>query len=449
MNSVLQIIYNQIQKRPESPALFSYVSNTYHPMSYLDMGLTAQQLGQWMAMHCASGNRIVIWSTNNWQWAITDLAAQLCGAISIPLYPTTGNDQLDYILSDASPSIVFVDTLTDARLTTLSKISGLKKIIVFDNKRPENAPDLVLSFSDALSETTTPSALNDSQWVTNRLNDTLTILYTSGTTGTPKAVPLTHNNIVQNFLGLQDIIPISHTDSTLSFLPLSHIFERTVGFYCVLGVGAAIYYATSMDTVAKDLLNAKPTFIISVPRLYEKIHTKVMQTTGVKKSILKLALCIGKQFKKGHGQLLPTDWCFHPSIKKLGAMFGLVSGGAALSPHIEEFFNAIGLPVQGYGLTETSPIISANFDKAIGSVGKVLPNVQLNVLPDTECRQRTQQVCGYLMYQYRAFTDDGFFKTGDCGYVDDHGYLFITAEKKNLLCFLMAKMFPQPTSRTY
>jgi len=447
MNSVLQIIYNQIQKRPKSPALFSYVSNTYHPMSYLDMGLTAQQLSQWMAMHCDSGNRIVIWSTNNWQWAITDLAAQLCGAISIPLYPTTGNDQLDYILSDASPSIVFVDTLTNARLSTLSKISGLKKIIVFDDKRPDNAPDLVLRFSDTLSETTKPDALNESQWVTNRLDDTLTILYTSGTTGTPKAVPLTHNNIVQNFLGLQDIIPISHTDSSLSFLPLSHIFERTVGFYCVLGVGAAIYYATSMDTVAHDLLNAKPTFIISVPRLYEKIHAKVMQTTGVKKRILKLALCIGKQFKKGHWLWAIAHRLVFSSIhqKTGGNVRFLVSGGAALSPHIEEFFNAIGLPVvQGYGLTETSPIISANLDQTIGSVGKVLPNVQLNVLPDTEIAVKGPSVfSGYLnVSNTDTFTDDGFFKTGDCGYVDDHGYLFITGRKKELIVLSNGKNVP-------
>lgn len=438
MNSVLHIIHHQIQARPQSAALYSYESHTYAPMSYLEMGLLAQQLSAWISTFCAPKERLVIWASNCWEWAITDFATQLSGAISIPLYPTTGIDQLNYILGDARPAIVFVDSLSSKRLSILSNIQGIKKIISFSNNLPDQASDLVMRFSEIMTQISKPTSLDEAQWVANRLDDPLTILYTSGTTGPPKAVPLTHNNIVQNFTGLQHIIPITNTDSSLSFLPLSHIFERTVGFYCVLGVGASIFYAQSMDTVAQDLLKAKPTFIISVPRLYEKIHAKVMQTTGIKKRILLIALTIGHRLKKGHWLWNIAHRIVFSSIhqKTGGNVRFLVSGGASLSSHIESFFNAIDLPViQGYGLTETSPIISANLDQKIGSVGKVLPNITLKLLDDGEITVKGPSVfSGYLNTPNTdTFTDEGYFKTGDYGHIDENGYLFITGRKKELI----------------
>lgn len=438
MNSVLDIIFKQVKQRASSPALYYLESGAYLPISYQHMALSAQRLSQWVSSVAPPGDRVVIWSNNCWQWAVTDLAIQLSGGVSVPVYPTAGADQLSFIFSDASPTVVFLDTLSDDRLAALQAIQGLKKVVVFGHvdQRPGN--DLVLDFSDAMDAVPDIHALDASLWVQDRLHDTLTILYTSGTTGVPKAVPLTHNNIVQNFLGILDTIPISHTDSSLSFLPLSHIFERTVGYYCVLGVGASIYYAQSMDTVATDLLLSKPTVIISVPRLYEKIYAKVMAVTGLKKGVLMLALWIGRLFdsKRALWRLAYRVVFSKIHEKTGGNVRFLVSGGAPISSHIEVFFNAIGLPVvQGYGLTETSPIITANFDQRVGSVGQPLSNLSVRISDDGEiCVKGESVFSGYLnVSNDGVFTSDGFFNTGDLGHLDSDGYLVITGRKKELI----------------
>ena len=356
MNSVLDIIFKQVTTRSEQPALH-YLDDqmTYVPITYREMALISQQFSSYLTSFVQSNSRVVIWSNNCWQWAIADLAIQLADAVSVPVYPTAGEDQLDYIFSDASPEVVVVDQLSKDRLTILKRVSSIKKIIVIGDIEERPGDDSVIGFDDALATVSPSTDFQSSQWKKDRMSDLFTILYTSGTTGVPKAVPLTHENVVSNFLGILDIIPISHTDASLSFLPLSHIFERTVGFVCVMGVGATIYYAESIDTVARDLLVAKPTFIISVPRLYEKIYQKVMgNASGAKKVILKLALAIGRNFSESNPLWKVAYKVVFSKIheKTGGNVRFLVTGGAPISAHIETFFNAIGLPVvQGYGLT--------------------------------------------------------------------------------------------------
>jgi long-chain acyl-CoA synthetase len=438
MNSVLDIIFKQVQLRSSEPALH-YLENTqYVPISYHAMALNAERLGVFVQSVCDPGQHVVIWSNNCWQWAIADLSIQLAGGVSVPVYPTSGMDQLTYIFNDAKPVLIFVDELTSKRLSIISKIEGLKKVVVFGKVDERPGRDLVIDFDDALASVEEVQKLTNELWMKDRLNDPFTTLYTSGTTGTPKAVPLTHNNIVQNFLGILDIIPIENTDASLSFLPLSHIFERTVGFVCVLGVGATIYYAESMDTVARDLLIAKPTFIISVPRLYDKIYAKVMGNAGVKKIILALALGIGANFKRdGFLWKLAYKVVFSKIHQKTGGNVRfLVSGGAPISRHVEKFFNAIGLPVvQGYGLSETSPIITANLDQKVGSVGKPLDNLDVKIADDGEiCVKGPSVFSGYSNGSNDdVFTEDGFFRTGDLGYFDHQGYLYVSGRKKEII----------------
>ena len=347
MNSVLDLIYKQIKQRPSQPALHYLEDDVFVPITYHEMALGAERLTVYIQEHCEPGDNVVIWANNCWQWAITDLAIQLADAVSVPVYPTAGEDQLEYIFNDSKPVLIFVDSLTDARVKAVKGIDSVKKVISFEKLQEVKSDDILTEFNDVMNGLPEVAMINDPNWVKDRLNLPLTTLYTSGTTGIPKAVPLTHNNIVQNFLGILDIIPITSSDSSLSFLPLSHIFERTVGFFCVMGVGASIYYAESIDTVARDLLVAKPTFIISVPRLYEKIYQRVMaNATGIKKSILKLALLIGRFFQRGILWSIAYKLVFSKIHQKTGGNVRfLVTGGAPISTHIEMFFNDTGSPV--------------------------------------------------------------------------------------------------------
>ena len=439
MNSVLEIIYKQVKAHLNKPALHYLDDGEYIPITFKDMALYAERFSTYLTQVAENDSRIVLWSNNCWQWAVSDLAIQLAGKVSVPVYPTAGNDQLDYIFNDASPSIVIIDHLSKDRLAFLNTVESIKKIIVIGSIEERPSDGSVILFDDAMDTDDIKVSLTDSLWTKDRLGDLFTILYTSGTTGVPKAVPLTHHNIVQNFIGISEIIPITNQDASLSFLPLSHIFERTVGFVCVLGVGAQIFYAESIDTVARDLLVARPTFIISVPRLYEKIYQKVVANAkGLKKVILSLALKIGGTFNQN--QLL---WKLAYKIvfskihqKTGGRVRFLVTGGAPISSHIEVFFNSIGLPVvQGYGLTETSPIITGNLDKKVGSVGKLLDNLEVRIEDDGEiCVKGPSVFSGYLNVDNAdVFTSDGFFRTGDLGRLDADGYLYVTGRKKEII----------------
>ena len=344
-----------------------------------------------------------------------------------------------YIFEDANPSVVIVDHLTKERFDFLKTIQSINKIIVVFSTDEQIKDDNVIHFDNAMDKSDIQTSLTDSLWTKDRLTDLFTVLYTSGTTGVPKAVPLTHNNIVQNFIGISEIIPITNQDASLSFLPLSHIFERTVGFVCVLGVGAQIFYAESIDTVARDLLVARPTFIISVPRLYEKIYQKVVANAkGLKKAILSLALNIGRVFNENHFLWkLAYKVVFSKIHQKTGGRVRfLVTGGAPISAHIEVFFNSIGLPVvQGYGLTETSPIITGNLDKKVGSVGKPLDNLEVRIEDDGEiCVKGPSVFSGYSNVDNAdVFTSDGFFRTGDLGRFDAERYLYVTGRKKEII----------------
>jgi long-chain acyl-CoA synthetase len=440
MNSVLDILYHQVLQRPHQPALYYLdASLTYQPITYQRMAGMADQfslaLNDWMS----PGDNVVIWANNGWQWAISDIAIQLSGGVSVPIYPTIGGDQLAYILDDAQPSVIITDAQTPEQWAQLSSLSYVKKVIVISAASCHSAAANIIDFDSACARYPMPETIRTKNWQKDRRKSTLTMLYTSGTTGLPKAVPLTHNNIVENFLGLLSVIPITSDDASISFLPLSHIFERTVGFFCVLGVGGRIYYAESIETLSRDLLIAKPSFIISVPRLYEKVYHSVWaKAKGVKRGMLTLAVAIGQRWPRPHwfGRMAHRI-VFAKIHEKLGGNVRfLVTGGAPISRVINTFFDAVGLPVvQGYGLTETSPIITVNLDGVIGSVGQPLKNVQVRILDDGEvCVHGPSVFSGYQNTNNQGvFTDDGFFKTGDLGRWDNNGYLYITGRKKELI----------------
>ncbi|HAR36105.1 MAG TPA: long-chain fatty acid--CoA ligase, partial [Acidobacteria bacterium] len=298
-----------------------------------------------------------------------------------------------------------------------------------------------------------------------------TIIYTSGTTGVPKGAMLSHYNLVSNVQALRSVIEFTNKDTALSFLPLSHVLERMCTFAWIY-VGATIAYAESVDTVAQNLVEARPTIMVSVPRLFDKFYARVidnvLSSSSLKKKIFFWALKVGRKHaqkkinKEGISFWLKFRYrlayklVFSKIVEKTGGRVRFfVSGGAPLSRDIAEFFYAMGiLVIEGYGLTETSPVIAVNRleDFRFGSVGKIVPGVEVRIAPDGEIWARGPNVMkGYFKKEAetREAFEDGWFKTGDIGYLDKDGYLVITDRKKDIIVTAGGKnVAPQPIENT-
>ncbi len=391
----------------------------------------------------AKGSRVAIMSTNRPEWNIGDYAIMQLGAYQIPLYPTLAEHDVKFIIEDAEINVVFVgdaqlfekvkkvvaDIKHDVKIYSFNKIEGAShwQELVEIGKKTE--VDL-----ETYRNAVTP-------------DDILTLIYTSGTTGTPKGVMLTHDNLVQNFKKSAVLLPPNVTHA-LSFLPLSHIFERMISYlYAYLNI--ATYYAESMDTIVADIQFVKPSGFSTVPRLLEKVYDKIVEKgkslTGIKRAIFFWSLSLAEKydtdknwwytFKLGIARKL----VFKKWQEALGGNIQvIISGGAALNPRLARVFWAAGLPVfEGYGLTETSPVISVNHFDAIkfGSVGKPIEGVEVKIADDGEILVKGHNVMkGY--YNKPELTDEaidneGFFHTGDIGEFIN-GYLKITDRKKEM-----------------
>ncbi len=406
------------------------------------------------------GDRVALLSENRPQWAITDYAALALGALDVPVYPTLTVKQVEYILRDSGAVAVFVSTaeLLAKVQEVRSRLPALKHIIAFNGGLEGNG---VMSFESFEAR---GRELKDPGWEARALaarpDDVATIIYTSGMTGEPKGVMLTHGNITSNVVAGLKRIPVQESpdlQECLSFLPLSHIFERMAGHYLMLHAGVVINYAVSIDTVSADMMDIKPTLMCAVPRLYEKIYARVQENalagSAIKRNIFFWAKRVGEACadldlaKKP----LPADLKVLRRIadklvfSKLRARTGgrlrfFVSGGAPLNPEIARFFFAAGLPVmEGYGLTETSPVITVNTPEEVklGTVGKVLPGIEVTIADDGEILTRGPHVMkGYFNRPdatAEMIDSEGWLHTGDIGELDAEGFLRITDRKKDLL----------------
>ena len=422
------------------------------------------------------GDRVAILSENRPEWAITDYACLTAGCTDVPIYSTLPARQIAYILRDAGAVAVFVSTAEQlAKIQEIrAELPALRHVISFD---ADATGDEVMPLSELLERGSAARAQHP-EWRERALqtgpDDLATLIYTSGTTGDPKGVMLTHWNIASNVNAIDAILEEilgseSRTEECLSFLPLSHILERTAGNYAMFMGGVLINYATSVDTVAAEMGEVHPTIMFSVPRLYEKIYARVLENalsgSAVKRGIFFWAkrnaeawtdLVLEKRpvpawlaAKKRLGDKLV--------FSKLQARTGgnlkvFVSGGAPLNAEINKFFYAAGLPIlEGYGLTETSPVLAVNtFENfRLGTVGKPLPNVEIRIAEDGEILARGPNVMkGYYQRPKEtadAFTEDGFLRTGDIGHLDADGFLTITDRKKDVLVTAGGKnIAPQP-----
>jgi long-chain acyl-CoA synthetase len=346
-------------------------------------------------------DRIAILSENRYEWAIVDLAIQMVGGINVSLYTTLPPKQCEFILKDSEAKLFFVSTGIQLKkaVEVFDNCPDLKHVVAFDEPKVQKYMENdFVSLFDTVCADGVKSEPKNSETIKKRAleaepENVATLIYTSGTTGNPKGAMLTHRNIVSNVKSAHEAISIGETDRCLSFLPLCHSFERTGGYYAMMAGGAEIYYAESVDTVAKNMLEVHPTIVISVPRLFEKIYNLVMSNvkegSAIQQSIFEWALDIGKRYWQGERGLISmqkkiADKLVFDKLKQRtgGNIRFFVSGGAALPADIGTFFMSAGLNIlEGYGLTETSPVMCCNRygEEEMGTVGKVINGVTVGI----------------------------------------------------------------------
>lgn len=422
----------------------------------------------------AKGDRVAIMSANRLEWALCDYASVSLGALLVPIYPSLLSEQVRYILNDSEAKVIIVsDPVQVEKVQKASKeLKFTKHFFVFDTSGEKLAQPWRM-FSE-LSELGEAFLAKESDYIPRSIekvapDDWATIIYTSGTTGEPKGAILTHKNLISNIENGSAVLEVKPDDVFLSFLPLSHIFERMAGHYLSCYHGCTVGYAESVDTVAQNLLEVRPTVMVSVPRLYEKIYARVLEAVEMgpplKRKIFYWAIKVGKEYvnKVMYHKPVPgwlnfkRNLAFKLVFKKLQDRVGgrnrfFVSGGAPLSAEIAEFFGAAGIKIlEGYGLTETSPVITVNHEDSFrfGAVGHVLPNVEVKIAEDGEILTRGDHVMvGYYKKEAEtkeAIDEDGWFHTGDIGLIDEDDFLKITDRKKNIIVTSGGKnIAPQP-----
>ena len=417
------------------------------------------------------GDKVALLAENRYEWPLVDLAVVGLGAVTVPIYPTLTSAQVRFVVENSEARIAVVSSAAqlDKMLEAVAGPSQIQAVVCMDPApaRPgTHAFDALVERGRALSREQ-PGAFRDAARAV-RADDLATIIYTSGTTGEPKGALLTHGNITSNVWACRQVVELLSTDRCLSFLPLCHIFERMAGLYAMLSAGVSIAYAESLDAVAANAVEVRPTVLCGVPRFYEKVYARVMEggraAHGLRRALFNWGLGAGaKRARAGFERLAltPLDavqaWLADRLVAaKIRARVGgrlrfCISGGAPLAPKVMEFFFAIGIPViEGYGLTETSPVICLNRPgrEKPGSVGPPIPGVEVRIGEDGEILTRGPHVMrGYYKNEAatRAALREGWFRTGDVGHLDGDGCLFITDRLKDLLVTAGGKkVAPQP-----
>jgi long-chain acyl-CoA synthetase len=409
------------------------------------------------ALGIRAGDRVAIWSENRPEWNLADLASLAIGAVDVPIYATQARPQVEYILADSTARAVFVSpAFSQDALELKSRLPNLDFVIAIEEESGSSVgiEDLVDKGRALYGE---QPDLYEALWRAATADELATILYTSGSTGDPKGVMLTHKNLTANVLNSTRWLQMEgRRELALTYLPFSHIFERAV-WYLYAYTGATVAYAESIESVARNLLEVRPTVMTSVPRMFEKIYARIIErglSAGFpKKQIFLWALNVGRRWAEKRdrgehvGSLLELQHKIADTLvfKKWREAVGgnvtmFISGGAPLAPEIGYLFLAAGLPIlQGYGLTETSPSVSCNTEmrNRIGTVGPVIDGVSIRIEADGEILVKGDTVMkGYYNRpadNEEAFTSDGWFRTGDIGLIDPDGFLVITDRKKDLI----------------
>jgi long-chain acyl-CoA synthetase len=458
MNDTLpRMVLHQARRLKSETALRRKEEGEYRDISWEKLEENIRLFARGLlALGLRRGERVALMAPNCPEWAYADLGALSCGAISVPVYHTEGLSTLLHIVKDSGSRFLFIHSplLAEELSGHLDQLPELERVILLEGGT--EAPEVLSRKEFEAGAAGIGTDEVDPLLAQGEANDIASIVYTSGTTGLPKGVTLTHRNILSNIEACCRLFDIGERDECLSFLPLSHVLERMAGYYFMLYQGAAIAYAENVDSVPVNLTEAQPTILISVPRLYEKMYARVMERVlsgpWIKKQIFFAALksCRTLVRKELAGQdpgrlrrlLAETarTTVFAPLRNHLGGRLRFfISGGAPLGREVVEFFMAAGLPIyEGYGLTETSPVIAANSPGAIrlGTVGRPIAGTEVRIAEDGEILVKGPGVFQGYWNNPEATEEafvDGWFKTGDVGTLDADGFLAITDRKKDLI----------------
>ena len=465
-----ELLLNSVRSYPKPDFLLVKKSGRFAPISTEEFGTRVRHFSLGLQdLGMAKGDKLVILSENRPEWTMTDFACLAAGGVTVPIYTTLMPEAVKYIVNDSDAAFVVYSNESQGEKIAAVKaeLPRVRQFITF----ADTAPAGCLTFDQVIRrgaeiDRARPQAFEEKA-LRVTADDEASIIYTSGTTGIPKGVVLTHGNLVFNVKTAVASLDFNVTDTVLSFLPLSHILERMVTFAYVCQ-GCTIAYAESVEAVAQNLVEVKPHIMVSVPRIFEKIYAKVMDTvlagSRLKRRVFFWGVKVGKQ--AGRRKLaglrigsalalrrnLARKLVYSKIIEKTGGRVRFfVSGGAPLSKDIAEFFYALGIVImEGYGLTETSPIIAVNTFENLkfGTVGKPIPGIEVKIAPDGEILTRGPHVMkGYYKKpeENREIFADGWLKTGDIGRLDEDGFLIITDRKKDLIVTAGGKnIAPQP-----
>jgi long-chain acyl-CoA synthetase len=469
MKRTIAAMFQEVARRgADRPALLYKQNGLYVPMTWRQYRQQVEQMANWlMSIGLAAGDRVALLCETRHEWVVADMAMHHAGLVNVPIYPTLTARQAAYILQDSGAKAVVVSgrKQLDKVLEVVDECADLREILMIGTDALPDSGRTVHRWTEALAK----GASLEADFAAERAarqsaadpDGLCSIIYTSGTTGNPKGVMLSHHNFLSNAATIVPIAGLSHEDTSISFLPLSHVLERVV-YYGLTIAGATIGYAESIDTVAQNMVELRPTVMATVPRLLEKVHGRIMdsvqQGSAVKRKLFNWALQVGRRHRI-EGKADPIQYALADKLvfskirQRLGGrMRMMVCGGAPMVKEIGEFFHIAGLTVcEGYGLTETSPVIAFNRPERVkfGSVGEIIPEVTVRIAEDGEiCVKGPNVMLGYYQLpdaNAEVFDAEGWFHTGDIGELDKEGYLRITDRKKELIVLSNGKkVAPQP-----
>lgn len=455
--TIPRMIFTTAELFPDRVALCRKVDGQYRDVTCREMVAESLRFGQALiALGMEPGDRVAIMAPNGPRWVYADLGIMAAGGVTVPVYQTETVWNLMDILTDSGSRFLFLHSPFSGRglIRKLAQLPALEKIILFHGRRHDPHFIRLDDFLGGGAEY--HSKVLEQRLASGTGADMATLVYTAGTTGQHKGVILSHENILASVTDAIQVFDIGEDDICLSFLPLSHIFERVDGYYLMLHQGAAIAYAESIESVPANLAEVRPTVVISVPRLFEKMFERIIKqvraSSKLKQQIFFGALEIGRAFTQAVMEGKPPSIFIRAAIavarpiafakmrKQLGGRLRyFISGGAPLRQDVAELFFAADIPIyEGYGLTESSSGIAANTPECfrLGTVGKAFPGTRLRIADDGEILLSGPAIAsGYWNRPEQSAEDfrDGWFKTGDIGELDQSGFLKITDRKKDMI----------------